>query len=175
MRKLFTLLFLFLFSVGLAQTRKDTITGSVDIEYLNSLVLQICNERTKSSNVFKTPTTTTFKCAEYQSSYMAKYSVCTHDNDKVHRGIILPDIRDRVNYFNKGGQPTSISEICTFSYFDIGEITYEELANNIMNNYFNSEPHRKTIFVSYPYGNFSCTLGTYKGGGGVYVTGFFSR
>jgi hypothetical protein len=173
MKGLITLLVLFLSGVSYSQTRKDIIPNNIDINYLNSLVLQICNERTKDSSVFKTSNSTTFKCAEYQSSYMSKYSVCTHNNVNTHKGVVLSSITDRKKYFDKNGQLLSIAEICTFSPLE--KMTYEDLANRIIDNFFLSEPHKKTIFNNYDYGSFSCSLGTYKGQTGVYVTGFFSR
>jgi hypothetical protein len=175
MKKVFTLLVSVLFGVSFAQTRKDTITGNVDINYLNSLVLQVCNERTKDHSVSKTSNTITFKCAEYQSSYMAKYSVCTHDDNMLHKGVKLVTIVDRKKYFDKNNEIYSIAEVCTFAYFEKGVVTYEDLANHVIDNFFKSTPHRNTILNDYPYGNFSCTLGTYDGQRGVYVTGFFSR
>jgi hypothetical protein len=172
MKKLVTLLVLFLSVVGFTQTRKDIVPINIDINYLDSLVLQICNERTKDSLVVKTRNSVTFKCAEYQSSYMAKYSICTHNNSNTHRGVTLKTIADRKKYFDKTSI-NSIAEICTFT--TTNKMTYEELANRIIDNYFLSPAHKKTIFNDYPYGSFSCTVGTYKGQNGVYVTGFFSR
>jgi len=173
MKKLITLLFLVLSGISYSQTMSDIVPKNIDINYINSLVLQICNERTKDSSVFKIPNSFTFECAEYQSSYMAKYSVCTHKDLNIHKGVILTSISDRKNYFDKNGELTSIAEVCTFATID--EITYEELANKIIDNFFSSTPHRKTIFNNYPYGSFSCSYGTYDGQSGVYVTGFFSR
>jgi len=173
MKKLVTLLSLLLSVVGFTQTRKDIVPNNIDINYLNSLVLQICNERTKDSSVFKTTSSVTFKCAEYQSSYMAKYSICTHNNLNTHRGVTLKTIVDRKKYFDKSSV-NSIAEICTFATVT-KKVTYEELANTIIDNYFLSSVHKKTIFNDYPYGSFSCTVGTYEGQNGVYVTGFFSR
>jgi hypothetical protein len=176
MKKVFTILFLFLHNFSFSQSKEDVIIKPIDIGYLNSLVLDLCNQRTLDSSVHKTSNPVTFKCAEYQSSYMAKYSVCTHDNDKVHKGVLLKDIVDRRDNFNLNQELRgSMGEVCTFAVFEYGKTTYEELAVHIMNNFFGSTPHRKTIFISYPYGNFSCTEGTWGGQKGVYVTGFFSR
>jgi hypothetical protein len=176
MRKTFLILFFLLYSFSFAQTSGDTIKGSINVKFLNSLVLDLCNQKTSDSSVFKKSNPITFKCAEYQSSYMSKYSICTHDNDKIHKGVLLEDIVDRRDNFNLNQELRgSMGEVCTFAVFEYGKTTYEELAIHIMNNFFGSTPHRKTIFISYPYGNFSCTEGTWKGQKGVYVTGFFSR
>jgi hypothetical protein len=176
MKKLATLLFLLLIGVSFAQTSQDIITQPIDIKYLNSLVLKTCNDRTPNLNVLKQSHPLTFQCAEYQSAYQSKYSVCTHTDTTYFRGYHLKTIVNRMEFFNKSVQVNgSIAEICTFATIDYGETTYGELATHIIDNFFGSNPHRKTIMIDYPYGDFSCTQGVYDGQKGVYVTGFFSR
>jgi hypothetical protein len=176
MRLLFVLVFLIVHNFSFSQAKEDVIINPIDIGYLNSLVLELCNQRTLDSSVLKNSNPVTFKCAEYQSSYMSKYSVCTHKNDKVHRGVLLGDINDRLSRFNKPKIITGNSEeICTFATFKYGKTTYEELANHILNNFYSSKSHKNAILKTYPYGDFSCTEGVWEGQKGVYVTGFFSR
>jgi hypothetical protein len=175
MKKLFLILLLIIHNFSFSQSKEDVIVKPVNVGYLNSLVLELCNQRTLDSSVFKTSNPVTFKCAEYQSSYMARYSVCTHNNDKVHRGVLLSNMSQRLERFNKpkvvGG---SASEICTFATFKYGKTTYVQLANHILNNFYRSESHMDAILTKYKYGNFSCTEGVWEGQKGVYVTGFFS-
>jgi len=175
MKKLILILVVILHGFGFAQNRKDIITKSFDIVYLNKLLLEVCNERTSIIGVFKQSNSVTFKCAEYQSSYQAKYSICTHDSYNTHRGMVLEGITDRINKFNTSKKLNgSAAEICTLSPFIYGVTTYEELVNNILNNFYNSEPHRLTILLDFMYGDFSCSVGRYEGRDVFYVTGFFS-
>ena len=176
MRKIFLLVVFVLTGFSFAQTSQDVITQPINIVYLNSLVLKTCNDRTPNLRVLKQPHPVTFKCAEYQSAYQSKYSVCTHTDTTYFRGVHLKTIANRIEFFNKPVQLNgSIAEICTFATINYGVTTYGELATHIIDNFFGSVPHRKTIMIDYPYGNFSCTQGIYDGQKGVYVTGFFSR
>jgi hypothetical protein len=175
MRLLITSLLLFLHNFSFSQSKEDIIIKPIDIGYLNSLVLELCNQRTSDSSIHKTSNPVTFKCAEYQSSYMSRYSICTHQNNKEHRGVTLNDMSDRLKRFNR---PITISfaasEICTFAVFKYGVTTYEELANHILDNFYNSKDHKLAILTKYKYGDFSCSEGVWNGQKGVYVTGFFS-
>lgn len=175
--KKFVLLIIFVLSgFSFAQTSKDVITYPINVKYLNSLVLETCNQRTASVGILKQSNQVTFKCAEYQSAYQSKYSICTHDNDKYFRGQLLSTMVNRREFFNKPVELMgSMSEVCTFATFTYGVTTYGDLSNHILDNFFSSPPHKKTIFNNYPYGNFACTYGKYEGFEGVYVTGFFSR
>ena len=101
MKLLFTLLLLFIHNFSFSQSKEDVIIKPIDIGYLNSLVLELCNQRTADSSVVKTSNIVTFKCAEYQSSYMARYSICTHKNDSLHRGVKLENMSQRLGRFNK--------------------------------------------------------------------------
>jgi|LakMenEpi03Aug12_release.lakeMendotaPanAssembly.Ray.scaffolds.fasta_scaffold127382_3 hypothetical protein len=174
MKLLFTLALLVINNFSFSQSKEDVIIKPINIGYLNSLVLELCNQRTNDSSVFKTSSLVTFKCAEYQSSYMSKYSICTHNNDYVHRGVILENMRQRLDRFNEPKVVSgSASEICTFATFNYGKTTYSELANHILNNFYRSKSHMDAILTRYKYGNFSCTEGVWEGQKGVYVTGFF--
>ena len=176
MKLLFTLLLLFIHNFSFSQSKEDVIIKPIDIGYLNSLVLELCNQRTADSSVVKTSNIVTFKCAEYQSSYMARYSICTHKNDSLHRGVKLENMSQRLGRFNKSKLVRgSASEICTFATFKYGKTTYVELANHILNNFYSSESHMDAILTRYKYGDFSCTEGIWEGQKGVYVTGVFSR
>ena len=176
MKKMFLLVVFVLSGFSFAQTSQDIVTYPININYLNSLVLKTCNERTPNLSVLKKSNPVTFKCAEYQSAYQANYRVCTHTDTEYFRGYRLETINSRKEIFNKPKQlDGSIAEICTFATINYGVTTYGELANHIMDNFFNSNPHRKTIMIDYPFGDFSCTQGVYNGQKGVYVTGVFSR
>lgn len=175
--KKFILLIIFVLSgFSFAQTSNDIVVYPINTKFLNSLVLELCNQMTSNSGVVKKSHPVTFKCAEYQSSYQAKFSVCTHNNTEHFRGYLLESVVNRREVFNKPEQLMgSMAEICTFATVDYGVTTYGELAKHIMSNFFESSPHKKAILNDYPYGDFSCTQGVYKGQKGVYVTGMFSR
>ena len=175
MRLLITSLLLFLHNFSFSQSKEDIIIKPIDIGYLNSLVLELCNQRTSDSSIHKTSNPVTFKCAEYQSSYMSRYSICTHNNDSLHRGVKLENMSQRLDRFNRSKVlKGSASEICTFATFKYGKTTYTELANHILDNFYRSESHMDAILTKYKYGDFSCSEGVWNGQKGVYVTGFFS-
>lgn len=175
MKNILVILFVVLVNSCFGQSRKDTVVfDKINVTYLNSIVLEICNERIKDSGVVHKYNEVNFKCAEYQSSYMANYSICTHKNNKSYRGVFLTEPIDRRNYFDKSGVLNIGAEICTVKTLQT-KMTYEDLANGILNNFFKSEPHRKTIMIDYPYLSFSCTVGSYNGYNAVFVAGYLSR
>jgi len=180
MKKSFLILFFLLYSFSFAQTSGDTIKGSINVKFLNTLVLEVCNKKALDSLIPNKKTNdVTRKCAEYQSSYLSNFRPPKekfHDNQYSYRNIFLPSLSDRVSEFNK---PKSLigssSEICSFIVVKYGKTTYGELANYIIDKFIKSPSHASAIFTSYPYGDFSCTEGIWEGQKGVYVTGVFSR
>jgi|688.fasta_scaffold930064_1 hypothetical protein len=178
MKKVFTILLFVLTSFSFGQTSKDTIKGKLDVKLLNTLLLDLCNQRTSGDNFYKQSHPVTRECAEYQSSYLSVFNpvdVLFHKNEFNHQGLSFKTLSDRKKHFDKNRELCCMTEICSFVVVKYGKTTYLELANHILDNFEKSPHHRTAIFESYPYGDFSTTNGVREGQKGVYVTGVFCR
>ena len=175
MRKIFLLVVFVLTGFSFAQTSKDVVTLPINTTYLNSLVLEICNQR---SGIVREYNDILGKCSEYQSTYMAKYNVCVHDDTLTHKGVILFDHESRESFFDKKDEINVKSEICCFIILKNNDITYYQLSNKIYDKFYSSDSHKSSLInPNYTLTSFSCTYGVYKGEYGVYygvyVTGVF--
>lgn len=185
MKKILIVLSLMITSLVSGQTRKDTIKGTLNIQLLNSVLLEVSNEMTKDTYVKLDSVTKTFielygkdsgvvhkyhglnfKAAEYQSSYLAKNVTVYnpkdnwHRNYKTHRGVLLHDVVERVDYFDPKKTVSVCAEICTIGYLHKA-VTYEDLAKQVINNFFGSFPHRRALLSDRPYLSFSSTEGMF--------------
>jgi len=191
MKNILTILSIFLFGVLNAQTRKETIGNNLNIKYLNSLLLEVSNEITKDSGVTYLYNEVAFKCAEYQSSYLAANAKVHnqnknwHHNAKEHRGVLLNGVEDRQKYFDKKQTLGCAGEICTLEYLN-PSMTYETLAKSIVQKFLNSTRHKKILLskiIEFDFLTYSATEGTYTFHNGigvvtekvVFVVGYLSE
>jgi hypothetical protein len=184
-KRMKTALFFILLSsvVSFSQTKNDTIDfNKVNYTLLNDLIFQKHNEeREKEGSQLRIKDDICKSASQYQVDYMSTYSVVCHDNDKSFRGVILSGPRDRFNYFSKGSKlnQTYHGEIC-YNFFcgKSHKITYEDLAQQTINAFLSSVPH-KVVMLSHitspgkQYGFFSTTSTQKSGYFNFFVTGFF--
>ena len=184
MKNILTIALIFIFVFGFSQTKNDIIDlNNVDYNLLNDLIFKKHNEeRAKVGSQTRIKDNICKLSSQYQVDYMSQYLVVCHDNDKSFRGVTLPGPEDRFNYFSKGSKmkQTYHGEICyNFACGKNHKITYEDLAQQTINAFLSSLPH-KVIMLSHitvpgkQYGFFSTTSTQKNGCFNFFVTGFFT-
>jgi hypothetical protein len=181
------LLFLFLLQISvysLSQVATDTINlNMVNYTLLNELIFQKHNEeRAKVGRQLRVKDDISKSASQYQVDYMSHYSIVCHDNDKLFNGVLLASPLDRFNYFSKNikSNQTHLGEIC-YNFFSgkSHKITYDELAQQAINSFLSSLPHKAIMlsqirFEGKQYGYFSTSSNLKNGYFNFFVTGFFT-
>ena len=177
MKNIILIIFLLLTISCFSQNRKDTIVGKINTEYLSELVLDVLNERRALSNISLVKLgKNVYNCAEYQAAYMSTFSKLSHSNGNFFRGVHLNELNDRLSYFNVKSERISY-EVGTATYtYVLGHyfFTYEEFANHIIDNLFQSKTHKLCMMSNRSvFAGFSCKYGIFNGREVIYTCGVF--
>jgi uncharacterized protein YkwD len=169
--KLINLFLLLITIIGYSQTKNDVVDfKNLNIELLNKTIFDECN-KVRQENGLK-PLVSDKICsysANYQSEYMAYFSILTHRNTNVFKSQLLLNVGERFKFFNsKLNQKRfneSVFEICTVyemvttvNYIGITTKTYQNYAEEIIKGFLNSKYHKIVMLVDYGdiiYGSFN--------------------